>query len=79
MSIEDRTKKAIDDLFGIELGTVTNELSLVADIGADSLDQIELVMALEDEFSIDIVDDEAMKCRTVGDVVQLICNYPNAA
>lgn len=78
MTIEERTKKTIAEQFGIELGTVTDERSLVADIGADSLDQIELVMALEDEFSIEIVDDEAMKCVTVGDVVQLIRRYPVA-
>lgn len=69
---EARTKKIIAEQLGLEESVVTNEKALVADYGADSLDTIELVMAIEDEFEIEISDDDAEKCVTVQDVIDLV-------
>jgi acyl carrier protein len=68
----DRVKKIIVEQLGVEENEVTPEASITDDLGADSLDQVELVMAFETEFSIDIPDEEAEKIKTVGDAVQKI-------
>ena len=68
----DRVKKIIVEQLGVEANEVTPEASITDDLGADSLDQVELVMALETEFGIDIPDEEAEKIKTVGDAVQKI-------
>ena len=65
--IEARVKKIIAEQLGVEEGQVTNEKSFVADLGADSLDTVELVMALEDEFGIEIPDEDAEKNQAVRD------------
>ena len=67
--IEARVKKIIAEQLGVEESQVTSEKSFVADLGADSLDTVELVMALEEEFGIDIPDEDADKIKTVGDVL----------
>jgi acyl carrier protein len=65
-------KKIIVEQLGVEETEVTMEASITEDLGADSLDQVELVMAFETEFEIDIPDEEAEKINTVGDAVQKI-------
>ena len=68
----DRVKKIIVEQLGVEETEVTPEASITDDLGADSLDQVELVMAFETEFGIDIPDEEAEKIKTVGDAVAKI-------
>ncbi len=72
-SIEDRVKKIVAEQLGVTEDEVSNEASFVDDLGADSLDTVELVMALEEEFETEIPDDEAEKITTV----QLAINYIN--
>ncbi len=69
---EARVKEIIVEELGVEADKVTPEASFVDDLGADSLDTVELVMALEEEFGIDIPDEDAEKMRTVGDAVAYI-------
>ncbi len=75
MSVEERVKKIVVDQLGVEEGQVTREAKFVEDLGADSLDTVELVMALEEEFELEIPDDEAEKIATVGQAVEYIENH----
>ena len=68
----DKVKKIIVEQLGVDEAEVTMEASITDDLGADSLDQVELVMAFETEFNIDIPDEEAEKIKTVGDAVKKI-------
>ncbi len=68
----ERIKRVIAEFFGIENSTVTDDKHIVADFGADSLDSLELVFALEDEFGIEIPDEDAEGCATVADMVKLV-------
>ena len=73
-NIEDRVKKIVAEQLGVKEEEVKAEASFVDDLGADSLDTVELVMALEEEFETEIPDEEAEKITTV----QLAINYINA-
>ena len=68
----DKVKKIIVEQLGVDEAEVTPEASITDDLGADSLDQVELVMAFETEFNIDIPDEEAEKIKTVGDAVRRV-------
>ena len=68
----EKIKKIIIDQLGVDESEVTMEASFVDDLGADSLDTVELVMALEEEFGIEIPDEDAEKLITVGDAVKYI-------
>ena len=70
--IEARVKKIIAEQLGVEESQVTNEKAFVADLGADSLDLTELIMAMEEEFDIEIDDEDAQKIATVQDAVNYI-------
>jgi acyl carrier protein len=70
--VADRVKKIIVDQLGVEEETVTPEASFVDDLGADSLDTVELVMAFEEAFGVEIPDDAAEKITTVKDAIEFI-------
>ena len=70
--IEAKVKDIIINELGVEAEKVTNEASFVDDLGADSLDTVELVMAFEEEFGIEIPDEDAEKLQSVGDAVDYI-------
>ncbi len=72
MAIEDKVKEIIVDQLGVDADQVTAEASFIDDLGADSLDQVELVMAFEEEFNIEIPDDEAEKIKTVSSAIEYI-------
>jgi acyl carrier protein len=71
-NIEARVKEIIVNELGVEAEKVTPEASFVEDLGADSLDTVELVMAFEEEFGIDIPDEDAEQMRTVGEAVEYL-------
>ncbi|MBP5427133.1 MAG: acyl carrier protein [Clostridiales bacterium] len=68
----DRLKQVIVDQLGVEESEITLESSFIDDLGADSLDVVELIMALEEEFNIEIPDEDAEKILTVGDALDYI-------
>ena len=72
MSIEEKVKNIIVEQLGVEAGQVTEGAKFIEDLGADSLDTVELVMALEEEFNIEIPDEDAEKITSVGDAVSYI-------
>ncbi len=72
MSVEKKVKEIVAEQLGKDVNEVTNEASFIDDLGADSLDIVELVMAMEDEFGIEIPDEEAEKIKTVKDVIEYI-------
>ena len=71
-SIEDRVKKIVAEQLGVKEDEVRTEASFVDDLGADSLDTVELVMALEEEFETEIPDEEAEKITTVKEAIDYI-------
>ncbi len=75
-TIEERVKKIVCEQLGVKDDEVTNESSFVEDLGADSLDTVELVMALEEEFETEIPDEEAEKITTVQLAIDHINNNP---
>lgn len=73
-SIEDRVKDIIVDQLGVNADQVNPEAKFVEDLGADSLDTVELVMAFEEEFDVEVPDEEAEKLQSVGNVITYITN-----
>ncbi len=71
-SIEDKVRDIIVDQLGVNAEQVVTDAKFIEDLGADSLDTVELVMAFEEEFSIEVPDEEAEKLQTVGDVVRYV-------
>jgi acyl carrier protein len=71
-SIAERVKQLVAEQLGVEEDQVTEEASFMDDLGADSLDTVELVMALEEEFDIEISDEDAEKVQTVQDAIDYI-------
>jgi acyl carrier protein len=67
-----RVREIIANELGVEMEKVTDEASFVDDLGADSLDTVELVMAFEEEFGTEIPDEDAEKMQTVGDAIQYL-------
>ena len=74
MSVEQKVKQIIVEQLGVDEGEVTTNASFVDDLGADSLDTVELVMAFEEAFELEIPDEEAEKITTVKDAVEYIDN-----
>jgi acyl carrier protein len=71
-NVEEKVKDIIVEELGVERENLTSDASFLEDLGADSLDTVELVMAFEKEFDIDIPDEEAEKLRTVGDAMSYL-------
>ncbi len=70
--LHDKIKDIIVEELGVERDKVTDDASFMEDLGADSLDTVELVMAFEKEFDVDIPDEDAEKIRTVGDALKYL-------
>jgi acyl carrier protein len=79
VALEDKVKEIIVDQLGVDADEVTPEASFIDDLGADSLDTVELVMALEEEFNMEIPDEDAEKIKTVGDAIEYIKGHTNVA
>ncbi|MDA0690508.1 MAG: acyl carrier protein [Nitrospinae bacterium] len=77
MSVEDKVKEIIVDQLGVDEKQVSLDASFIDDLGADSLDTVELVMALEEEFDIEIPDEEAEKIASVKNAIDYIKNHTN--
>ncbi len=72
MAVEDKIKSIIAEQLGVKADEVTPQASFIDDLGADSLDTVELIMALEEEFNVEIPDEDAEKMTTVGDAIKYI-------
>jgi acyl carrier protein len=71
-SIEEKVKDIIVEQLGVNAEQVTTNASFIEDLGADSLDTVELVMAFEEEFGVEVPDEDAEKLQSVGDVIKYI-------
>ena len=71
-AVADRVRAIIAEQLGVKLEEVTDSASFIEDLGADSLDTVELVMALEEEFGVEIPDEDAEKMTTVGEAIKYI-------
>ena len=78
MAVEERVKSIIVEQLGVDAEEVQLEASFVEDLGADSLDTVELIMAFEEEFGVEISDDEAEKIRKVKDAIDYIEKHTKA-
>lgn len=74
MTVEPRIKKIIEEQLGVEGDRIKPEASFIDDLGADSLDIVELVMAMEEEFDLEIPDEDAEKLKTVKDVADYLAS-----
>jgi acyl carrier protein len=72
MNIEQEIKEIIAKQFGVAIDSLSGETNFNKDLGADSLDTVEIVLAIEDKFSIEILDSNAEKILTIGDVVKYV-------
>jgi len=72
MSLDERVKNLVITQLGVDAAKVANDSSFIDDLGADSLDTVELVMAFEEEFGIEIPDEDAQKMRTVADAISYL-------
>ena len=72
MDIEEKVNNIVAEKLGVDRAEVTPDAVFIDDLGADSLDLVELIMAMEEEFGFEIADEEAEKLRTVGDVINFI-------
>jgi acyl carrier protein len=72
MTVTEKVKKMVVDQLGVSEAEVIPEAKFIDDLGADSLDIVELIMALEDEYGIEIPDEDAEKMETVGDAIKYI-------
>ena len=79
MAVADKVKSIIVEQLGVDEEEVTSDASFVEDLGADSLDTVELIMAFEEEFGVEISDDEAEKIRKVKDAVEYIDKRQSAS
>jgi len=77
-NIEAEVKKIIEEKLGKNAEQITNDASFLGELGADSLDQVELVMEFEEKFKIDIPDEDAEKMRTVGEAINYLKERLNA-
>jgi acyl carrier protein len=75
MPVEQRVREIVAEQLERDVKEVTNTASLIDDLGADSLDVVELVMKMEEEFGVEIPDEEAEKIKTVNDVIQYITTH----
>jgi acyl carrier protein len=72
MAVEDKIKDLVAEHLGVSMDEVVPEASFIDDLGADSLDIVELVMAIEEEFGLEISDDDAEKIQTIGDAINYV-------
>jgi len=79
MALEDRVSELIVDQLGVTNEEIVPEASFIDDLGADSLDIVELVMAMEETFDIEIPDDDAEKIQTIGDALTYVKQHVGAA
>ncbi len=77
MNLEERVKKIVADQLGLDKNDVRIDASFVGDLGADSLDTVELVMALEEEFDTEISDEDAEKITTVKEAIEYVESHSN--
>ncbi|HEA65458.1 hypothetical protein LCGC14_2249490 [marine sediment metagenome] len=75
MSLEDKIKKIIAEKLGADLDEIIPKASFVDDLGADSLDLVELIMSMEEEFDIEISDEDAEKLLTVNDALEYVVKH----
>ena len=78
-AVDEKVKQIVTEQLGVDQGEVTTSAAVVDDLGADSLDRVELVMAFEEAFDIEIPDEDAEKIRTVQDAIDYIAKQPKAA